>query len=82
MYQQSYSYSTTNRINEKQTLRNLHEKFPQLNLDELFSILDCISLESVVSYNYPGTITARDFSDSASSILTAQEGVDYRRVLK
>ena len=28
-------------LNSKETLKNLHKKLPQLNLDELFDILDC-----------------------------------------
>ena len=28
-------------INTKQTLKNLHKKFPMMSLDELFEILDC-----------------------------------------
>ena len=51
MYQNSYSYTSTNRVNEKQTLRNLHEKFPQLSLDDLFAILDCVILETAYSYS-------------------------------
>lgn len=71
MYQNSYSYTSTNRVNEKQTLRNLHEKFPQLSLDDLFAILDCVILETAYSYNYPGTVTARDcVLDSAVNAAT------------
>jgi hypothetical protein len=72
MYQNSYSYTSTNRVNEKQTLRNLHEKFPKLSLDDLFAILDCVILETAYSYNYPGTITtARDcVLDSAVNAAT------------
>ena len=28
-------------LNSKKTLKNLHEKFPNLSLDDLFVILDC-----------------------------------------
>lgn len=28
-------------INTKQTLKNLHKKFPMMSLDELFEVLDC-----------------------------------------
>ncbi len=28
-------------INTKQTLKNLHKKFPMMSLDELFEALDC-----------------------------------------
>lgn len=30
-------------INVKNTLKALHQKFPTLSLDDLFTILDCIS---------------------------------------
>lgn len=29
-------------IDTKRTLQNLHERFPDLDLDELFAILECI----------------------------------------
>ena len=35
-------------LNSKETLKNLHKKLPQLNLDELFDILDCY----VEEYNF------------------------------
>lgn len=28
-------------VNTKQTLKNLHKKFPMMSLDELFEVLDC-----------------------------------------
>ena len=28
-------------LNSKETLKNLHKKFPQLSLDDLFDVLDC-----------------------------------------
>ena len=66
MYQNSYS--STNRVNEKQTLRNLQEKFPKLSLDDLFAILDCVILETAYSYNYPEiTTTARDYVSAVST---------------
>lgn len=30
-------------IDTKRTLQNLHEKFPDLDLDDLFAILECIA---------------------------------------
>lgn len=36
-------------MNVKQTLRNLHKKFPMMNLDELFEILDCYVGDSYLS---------------------------------
>ena len=35
-------------LNSKETLKNLHKKFPQLNIDELFDVLDCY----VEEYNF------------------------------
>lgn len=32
-------------MNLKETLKNLHKKFPNLTLDELFDIVDCYSEE-------------------------------------
>ena len=39
-------------LNTKQTLKNLHKKFPMMSLDELFEVLDCYVEESYFS---PGT---------------------------
>lgn len=79
MYQNSYSYTSTNRVNEKQTLRNLHEKFPKLSLDDLFAILDCVILETAYSYNYPGTITtARDCVIDSAVVNAAATDNDRR----
>ena len=33
-------------LNTKQTLKNLHKKFPMMSLDELFEVLDCYAEES------------------------------------
>lgn len=33
-------------LNTKQTLKNLHKKFPMMSLDELFEVLDCYVEES------------------------------------
>ena len=30
-------------MDAKQTLKNLHRKFPEMSLDDLFAILDCYS---------------------------------------
>lgn len=35
-------------INAKQTLKNLHKKFPTMSLDELFEVLDCYIEESYI----------------------------------
>lgn len=34
--------SLIDKINVRDTLQNLHKEFPNLTLDELFKILDCI----------------------------------------
>lgn len=36
-------------LNVKQTLKNLHKKFPTLGLDELFEVLDCYVEDSFIS---------------------------------
>lgn len=36
--------SLIDKINVRDTLQNLHKEFPNLTLDELFKILDCIVL--------------------------------------
>lgn len=41
-------------LNTKQTLKNLHKKFPMMSLDELFEVLDCYVEESYFKTN-PGT---------------------------
>lgn len=41
-------------VNTKQTLKNLHKKFPMMSLDELFEVLDCYVEESYFKTN-PGT---------------------------
>lgn len=50
-------------LNSKETLKKLHNRFPQLSLDELFDALDCY----VEEYNFftkpywNGTFTDTDF---------------------
>lgn len=39
-------------LNLKMTLKNLHKKFPNLSLDELFDIVDCYVEELVISNPY------------------------------
>ena len=36
----------------KQTLKNLHRRFPEMNLDDLFAILDCYSNYEVIWKDY------------------------------
>lgn len=40
-------------LNSKKTLKNLHEKFPNLSLDDLFIILDCYIEEESFNINSP-----------------------------
>lgn len=37
-------------INVKETLKKLHKKFPVMNLDDLFEILDCYVEQSQFTY--------------------------------
>lgn len=41
----------------KQTLKNLHRKFPEMSLDDLFAILDCYSDYGLnwKDYTYPNS---------------------------
>lgn len=41
----------SNEINIKETLKKLHESFPNLNLDELFVILDCVVLTTRTTFH-------------------------------
>lgn len=45
-------------INTKVTLQNLHQRFPDLNLDDLFAILECIVEEPCCTWTdyTPGKI--------------------------
>lgn len=55
-------------LNLKETLKNLHKKFPNLTLDELFDIVDCYSEEikiysqSPIIYNPYKNYTVEPFS--------------------
>ena len=44
-------------MNVKETLKKLHKKFPLMNLDELFEILDCYTEET---YNWNSPIWTSD----------------------
>lgn len=35
-------------MDTKKTLQNLHQKFPAMTLDDLFTVLDCIVLDSPI----------------------------------
>lgn len=37
-------------MDTKKTLQNLHQKFPAMTLDELFTILDCIVLDAPIVF--------------------------------
>lgn len=41
----------SNEINIKETLKKLHESFPNLSLDELFVILDCLTTRTTFREN-------------------------------
>lgn len=38
-------------IDTKETLKKLHKKFPELSLDDLFTILDCYTEQYNLSWN-------------------------------
>lgn len=38
-------------IDTKETLKKLHKKFPELSLDNLFTILDCYTEQYNLSWN-------------------------------
>lgn len=38
-------------MDTKETLKKLHKKFPELSLDDLFTILDCYSEQYNLSWN-------------------------------
>lgn len=46
-------------LNTKQTLKNLHKKFPMMGLDELFEVLDCYVEQSYFdSYKFGNLSTS------------------------
>ena len=54
-------------LNTKQTLKNLHKKFPMMSLDELFEVLDCYVEESYFKTN-PGTWSDKTVIDTLPKI--------------
>ena len=54
-------------LNTKQTLKNLHKKFPMMSLDELFEVLDCYVEESYLKTN-PGTWSDKTIIDPMPKI--------------
>lgn len=49
-------------MNTKETLRKLHQKFPNLSLDDLFAILDCYTED--IKFNWNGnSVTTANYGD-------------------
>lgn len=57
-------------VSVRKTLENLHSKFPDFTIDELFAILDCIREDSTypTTITYPNGITYRDSSNKNISL--------------
>lgn len=52
-------------MNLKETLKNLHKKFPNLTLDELFDIVDCYVEEVKIHSHTPITyIPYKNYTDT------------------
>lgn len=43
-------------MDTKKTLQNLHQKFPEMTLDDLFAILDCIVLDNPIPTSFPNNL--------------------------
>ena len=43
-------------MDTKKTLQNLHQKFPEMTLDDLFTILDCIVLDNPTPTSFPNNL--------------------------
>lgn len=41
----------------RQTLKNLHKRFPMMSLDELFDILDCFVDDTISTWKQPSLTT-------------------------
>lgn len=41
----------------RQTLKNLHKRFPMMSLDELFEILDCFVDDTISTWKQPSLTT-------------------------
>ena len=55
-------------LNSKETLKKLHKRFPHLNLDDLFDILDCYIEEyNFFTKPYYGTDTDFRIKDTITS---------------
>ena len=66
-------------INFKKTLLNLHKAFPNLELEDLLKIMDCIEVESLLKLP-EGTrdITTRPFIQDPNSPLVAPLVAPFR----
>ena len=51
----------------KQTLKNLHRRFPEMSLDDLFAILDCYSNYEV---RWPGYTNSNTISTTPPTNIT------------
>lgn len=47
----SLNVERRNELNTRETLAKLHKEFPQLTLDDLFKILDCIVIYTKIEFN-------------------------------
>ena len=59
-------------LNSKETLKNLHKRFPQLSLDDLFDALDCY-VETSPSPNLWDKICYHTYSNSTTNKLSKPE---------
>lgn len=53
-------------IDTKETLKKLHNKFPALSLDDLFTILDCYTEQYKVSWNGNSTSITTAYNNQLS----------------
>lgn len=56
----------------KQTLKNLHRRFPEMSLDDLFAILDCYSNYEV---RWPGYNNSNTISTTPPTNITFTNGI-------
>lgn len=54
-------------MNVKQTLKNLHKRFPEMSLDDLFEILDCYS-DYELNYYSNYKLNQKNCNSSATNI--------------
>lgn len=53
-------------IDTKETLKKLHKKFPELSLDNLFTILDCYTEQYKLSWNGNSSSITATYNDQLS----------------